>query len=306
MSSVCRKALIEIGTNSVKFLIAEKDGHLGKPIYIEDSNEITRIGEGLAGSGRLGKAPMDRTLDCVRRFIAKADTLGVRDVSAVATMALRRASNSNIFVDRLKAKTGLSLRVLSGKEEAMYSFYGVAPFLPGGCCGWYFDTGGGSTEFVHFKDRRVVRAFSLEVGAVSVTEKFMLSRGRYGGGIEAALRWIERSLVDGGLHCDKEGGLLVGSGGNVITMAAVSLAPKSLSSSKKIRLSLFELDKQIDLYGSVSERERRLIPGMDPDRAPIILAGTCIARSIFGVLEVKEMLVSSFGLRHGFLNTLFD
>ncbi|MEA3284360.1 MAG: Ppx/GppA family phosphatase [Synergistota bacterium] len=306
MSSVCRKALIEIGTNSVKFLLAEKDDRLGKQIYIEDSNEITRIGEGLAESGRLGEPPMDRTLDCVRRFIAKADALGVRDVSAVATMALRRASNSRIFVDRLKAKTGLSLRVLSGEEEAIYSFYGIAPLLPVGSDGWYFDTGGGSTEFVCFEDGRVVRAFSLEVGAVSVTEKFMLSQDSCGNGVEAALRWIEGSLEEGGLPSKKEGSFLVGSGGNVITMAAVSLAPERFSSSKTVRLSLSELDRQIDLYGSISLQERRLIPGMDFDRAPIILAGACIVRSIFNVLEVKEMLVSSFGLRHGFLNTLFD
>jgi len=306
VSSVCRKALIEIGTNSVKFLIAEKEGYHGKPTYIEDSNEITRIGEGVDATGLLGEAPMDRTLDCVLRFIAKADALGVRDISAVATMALRRASNSRIFVDRLKTKTGLSLRVLSGEEEAIYSFYGVAPLLPGGSDGWYFDTGGGSTEFVHFKDGRVVRAFSLEVGAVTVTEKFMLFQDSCGNGVEAALRWIERSLEEGGLLSEKGGSFLVGSGGNVITMAAVSLAPERFSSSKTVRLSLSELDRQIDLYGSISLQERRLIPGMDFDRAPIILAGACIVRSIFNVLEVKEMLVSSFGLRHGFLNTLFD
>ncbi|MGH8164584.1 MAG: hypothetical protein ACREP1_09650, partial [Rhodanobacteraceae bacterium] len=160
-------AVISIGTNSTRLLLVEFGRHRAR--VVARSSIGTRVGEGLNERGQLGELPMRRTLDAVREHVrAIAGRSGT--VAVIATSALRRANNAAELADRVREITGTGLRILTGDEEARYSFAGArAAVGTNGRLG-VIDTGGGSTEYAVGAGGRVERAVSCEVGAVRLTE----------------------------------------------------------------------------------------------------------------------------------------
>ena len=169
-----RAGVIDAGTNSVKYLLGERAGD-GTWRELVDRSEVTRLGEGLAGSGRLGPEPMARTTEAVAAAAKEAWLQGADEVVAVGTAGLRAATNSADFLAAVSRRCGIELEVISGEEEARLSYLAATSDL-GTVEGslLVFETGGGSTQFSFGSGARIDDRFSVEVGAVRYTERFEL------------------------------------------------------------------------------------------------------------------------------------
>ncbi|HWQ01623.1 MAG TPA: Ppx/GppA phosphatase family protein [Gaiellaceae bacterium] len=300
-----RYAVVDVGTNSVKFVIGERAG-AGSWTTVVDRAEVTRVGEGLDETGELQKAPMARTVDAIAGMVEEARRDGVEEIAAVGTAGLRIASNSSVFVDAVRERTGIEIEVISGEEESRLAYLAVTSALDlGDGTLAVFDTGGGSSQFTFGRAREVEERFSVNVGAVRFTERFGLD-GVVGEDVVAdALDTIAADLSQ--LDDRPPPDMLVGMGGAVTNMAAVShgLATYDPSVVQGTVLDAAEIDRQIELYRARTADERREIPGLQPKRAEVILAGACVVRTVLGKLGRDSLTVSDRGLRHGLLAERF-
>ena len=296
-----RYAVIDVGTNSVKFHIAEQAAN-GEWTTIVDRAEITRLGEGVDRTGRLDERAAERTIEAIGAMVEEAERNGVIAIAAVGTAGLRAAEDRDEFVQAVRERDGVELEVIPGEEEARLAYAAVVRSL-GLQAGSLvvFDTGGGSSQFTFGSEDGIEERFSVNVGAVRFTERFGLDRAVSEEELAAALAAISADLasLDGRPAPDA----LVGMGGAVTNLTAVQLRlaaydPELVHGSV---LEAVELDRQIELYRTRSADERREIVGLQPKRAEVILAGACIVRTVLAKLGRSSLTVSDRGLRHGVL-----
>ena len=298
------KAVIDVGTNSIKFHAARKkaDGSLETVL---DQNDIARLGEGLRETGLIAPEALERNALSVAAFAEKARELGAVP-EIVGTMALRTAKNADAFVKRVKELTGLDLRVIPGEEEARLSYLAVLSGLPldGGDL-VTFDTGGGSTEFVYGRGAEMLRKFSVPLGAVRITEEFFADDPVRPGSVDAAMDEIRKSLTGGGVSGSPE--VIVGMGGTVTSLASVKFRMETYDPDvvQGSVLTLAELKDTAAMFASMTLEERKGVTGLQPKRADVILAGTCIVCAILDLLGASSFTVSDRGLRHGLAYELF-
>ena len=300
-----RYAVIDAGTNSIKFHIAERDAS-GRWRGLVDRAAVTRLGEGLVPQGAIVDAALQRTADAIAAMAAEAKRHGVRAIAAVGTAGLRMASNGDEVVAAIRARTGIDIEVISGEEEGRLAFVAAQSSLglkTGSLV--VFDTGGGSSQFSFGHDARVDERFSVDVGAVRYTERHQLDRAVAPEVLREALSAIaaDLSCLDGRPVPDA----LVAMGGAVTNLAAVmhqlgAYDPEVVQGSVIERA---EIDRQIELYRTCDADARRRIVGLQPDRAEVILAGACIVRTIMDKLGQQRFTVSDRGLRHGVLAERF-
>lgn len=298
-----RYAIIDVGTNSVKFHIAERGRECdGVWRRVVDRSEITRLGEGLEEHGEIAPAALDRTSVAIRGMVDEARSNGVRAIAAVGTAGLRIARNREAVLAVLRDTTGIAVEVISGEEEARLAYLAVVAWLGLGTdSAVVFDTGGGSSQFTFGHGTEVEARFSVDVGAVRFTERFGLANAVAPEVVRDALAAIAADL--GRLDDRPKPYALVGMGGAVTNIAAVmhglgTYDPDVVQGSV---LHRDEIDRQIALYASRDADTRRAIAGLQPKRAEVILAGACIVRSIMEKLGAASMTVSDRGLRHGVL-----
>jgi exopolyphosphatase/guanosine-5'-triphosphate,3'-diphosphate pyrophosphatase len=296
-----RDAVLDVGTNSVKFHLAECHAD-GSWHTIDDRSEITRLGEGLDDSGELGEEPMRRTSDAIAAMVEEARLNGVEGIAAVGTAGLRMASNSRSFLDEVRRRTGIEIEVIPGEEEARLAYVAAISSLGlGGGSLAVFDTGGGSSQFTFGHDTEVEEQFSVNVGAARFTERFGLDHAVDDGDLAEARDAIAGELdrLDGRPAPDT----LVGLGGAVTNLAAVSheLARYDPDVIQGTELETSEIDRQIELYRTRDAGGRREITGLQPKRAEVILAGALIVRTVCDKLGQESLTVSDRGLRHGLL-----
>lgn len=296
-----RYVVVDVGTNSVKFHVGERlaDGEWQTVI---DRSEITRLGQGLEETGRLGAEPIERTVTAIVEMVEEAKRAGVEAIAAVGTAGLRQASNRNEFLEAVRNRAGLEVEVISGEEEARLSYVAVMAALNLGRGRLVvFETGGGSSQFTFGEGDRVDERFSLDVGAVPYTERFRLDRAVDEETLAAALAAIavELAPLDGRPTPD----LLVGIGGAVTNLAAVKHGLETYDPDvvRGSVLEAAEVDRQIELYRTRDAEERRRIRGLQPKRAEVILAGACVIRCVLAKLGRDPLTVSDRGLRHGLL-----
>lgn len=297
--------LIEIGTNSVKFLVSVL-GSSGDVVNLLDRNEVTRIGQDLNMSGILMEEAMERTLTSIDTFLKEAQSLGVRSFFAFATMALRSAANADEFSSRLKARNGLKLRILSGREEANCSLRAVRATVSKERSCWLFDTGGGSTEFAFFSGMVMEEPVSLGIGALTLTERFFRSDKVHPESVTEALSWISIRLSDGGVGPREVDAGLVGTGGNLATMASVASGGAFVPGRENFIMDIDELQRQVSLFSATDVKDRASIPGVPESRARVILGGACIALAVVRSVGVANLMVSTCGLRHGLMRQVLS
>jgi exopolyphosphatase/guanosine-5'-triphosphate,3'-diphosphate pyrophosphatase len=273
---------------------------------VADRAELTRLGEGLQAQGEIGHEAAERTIAAIAGMAEEARRLGVRAIAAVGTAGLRSAGNSAAILGAIRARTGVSVEIISGEEESRLAYLAVQAGL-GLANGSLvvFDTGGGSSQFTFGRDGRVEERFSLPVGAVRFTERFGLDRAVSSEVVREALGAIgaELSRIDG--HGEPDA--LVAMGGAVTNIAAVKhgLATYDPDVIQGSVLDRGEIDRQIDLYRSRDAEARRSIVGLQPKRAEVILAGACVVRTVMDKLGKDRLTVSDRGLRHGVLAERF-
>jgi exopolyphosphatase/guanosine-5'-triphosphate,3'-diphosphate pyrophosphatase len=294
-------AIIDVGTNSVKFHIGRHDGP-GRWSTVADRSEVTRLGEGLERTGELAPPAIRRTADAIAGMAEEARRHDVSRLLAVGTMGLRTARNADRFRDVVRDRCGLDIEVISGEEEGRLAYVAVAAGLSlGGERLVVFDTGGGSTQFTYGAGGHVDDRFSLNVGAVRVTEKYGLDHEVSAERVREAMSAVagEFARISAAAHPD----VLVGMGGAVTNMTAVSRQMETYDADlvQGSVLELAEVDRQIELYRTRDAEARRAIVGLQPRRAEVILAGACIVRTVVDLLGKDALTVSDRGLRHGLL-----
>jgi exopolyphosphatase / guanosine-5'-triphosphate,3'-diphosphate pyrophosphatase len=300
-----RLATIDVGSNTVRLLVADVLDAASWRLVDQDQT-VTRLGEGLAHSGRLGEAPMARTLAAVRAYVERGAGLGAREVHIVATSAVREASNGHAFATAIEAATGRRVEVVSGETEARLTLRGVRSAL-GELAGSMltFDIGGGSTEYVLAEGDSILSMASLRLGVVPLAERFP-----FPGPVDApryrALRDEIRSRLDGELPAairTARVGHLVGTAGTVTTLAALDLGLVRYDGARVQGhvLSRAAVDGLAARLGGLTVAERAALPCLEPGRADLIVPGTAIVTVTMDLARVEHLKVSDYGLREGVL-----
>ena len=300
-----RFAAIDVGTNTILLLIADLEDN-GTFQVVTDRAEIARLGEGVDQTGVISPAGDERSVKTLTDYLQVCKDLGVDEIVAVGTSALRDARNAASFLDGLERELNLKLRVLSGGDEARYSYLAVAKGLAlKGCEVLVVDVGGGSTEFIWAKAGRLYRWASLDLGSVRLTERFFRSDpvqpeecARLAAAIDAELRAL---LNQWGVAAPFDA--MVGIAGTFTTLAAVKKGLRHYSHSEVHGscLSRADVESQVRLFKAKTIAERKEIAGLEPRRADVIPAGALLIDRIMALFHMDEVIVSDQGIRYGLL-----
>ncbi|WP_028660038.1 hypothetical protein [Nocardioides insulae] len=294
-----RFAVLDVGTNSVKFLLGRRREH-GTPETLLDTAAVTRLGEGLAETGELAPAAMDRTVAAIDGFLTQARRDGPVAVVAVGTAGLRQASNREDFLAAVHDRCQVGVEVISGVEEAEVAYRAAVSALPlRGDRLLVFDSGGGSSQFTRGTATGIEEQFSLDVGAVRITERFGLADAVPREAVDAACSALAEEFDR--LRHGPRPDTVIAIGGTSTNLAAhlhrlVNYDPAVVHGTV---LEVTEVERQIETYRRLSADARRELPGLQPARAEVILAGACIVRTILALTGQEAMTVSDRGLRHG-------
>jgi exopolyphosphatase/guanosine-5'-triphosphate,3'-diphosphate pyrophosphatase len=305
-----RCAFIDIGTNTILCLIAElRDG--GRFRVLDDLAEITRLGQGVDRTGLISHEGERRSSAVLRAYLDACKTLGVGEVIAVGTSALRDARNSLEVRQRWRVELGLDVRVITGDDEAAYSFLAARRGLPlSGEELLVIDVGGGSTEFIRGNDCGVTHALSLNLGSVRLTERFVHSDPIGAEEFTDMTSAIDNELAALGQHWHDlvVASTWVGTAGTFTTLAAVEkkLIRYSHSVVHGGHLTQVEVQRQVQLYRSKTLAERKTIPGLEPKRADVILAGAVLIDRMMTLFGARQLIVSDQGVRYGLLYERLD
>jgi exopolyphosphatase/guanosine-5'-triphosphate,3'-diphosphate pyrophosphatase len=299
-----RIAAIDVGSNSVRLLVAEYDPASGLTI-IDELKDQPRLAAGLANTGCLNDAAMDRAILTLGRMREVCQRRNVHRISAVATAAVREAENGPWFVRRVRQELDIPLRIIDAETEAALSYRSVAHHFPlAGERAIVADIGGGSLELIGAVDGLVELTLSLPLGAVRLTELHLPGD-----------RSIQRELAELRKHIRKQlkrkissrewaAAAVIGSGGTFTTLGRITQARRGLSTGDTVHgvsVETAEVERLLDWLASRTPEQRRQVPGLNPERADIIIAGLAVTAELLDWVRTRSITVSAFGLREGLL-----
>ncbi|MBI3247478.1 MAG: hypothetical protein HYZ50_13330 [Deltaproteobacteria bacterium] len=295
-------ALIDIGSNAVRCLVAECSPGNGFKIAREERGQ-TRLGGGTPGE--LPASAVEETVATIRRFLA-----GVRQeiaqgrqfcVLAIATAAVRDATNRNALLGALKQETGVTVRILSGEEEARFGALAAMERLAFRD-GVVMDLGGGSLQISRVRSGEVQHTSSLPLGALRTTRQFFRNDPPIEPEVLVLRKEVRRLLIPLLSPAD-EAGALIGTGGAVRALASMHLAtlPGPAPSRHGYRLERSAVARLRERLAACSAWERRGIPGLKAERADIILAGAIVIEEVMTLGGYEALTVCKDGVRHGVL-----
>jgi exopolyphosphatase/guanosine-5'-triphosphate,3'-diphosphate pyrophosphatase len=311
--SSSRFAAIDLGSLTVRLAVAESAGP-GRFRVLKHCREVTGLGQGLAQTGGLAPEAMDRTHAALGRFLREAATLGVQDVRAVATQAVRQAQNRQVFVKRLREELGLTIRVLAWEDEARLSLQGaltaLAPQYLMEPALAVFDVGGGSSEFALVRPGRESEFASLDLGVLTLSQARPLGDPPDPGRVAALKQELTEQLT--GFYQRFFQPLLpgpprlVGTAGAVTTLAAMALKmtqydPERVNNLVLTRAQVREL---AEVVARLPESERARLPGLEPAKAGVMVAGALIILTILQVWGQDSLVVIDAGLLEGVLGEM--
>jgi exopolyphosphatase/guanosine-5'-triphosphate,3'-diphosphate pyrophosphatase len=301
-ASELRIAAIDIGSNSVRQIIADVSP-AGAIRVVDEMKAMPRLGDGLESSGALSATAIDSAVAAVQRMVTLARQLAAARIEIVATSAVRDAANADEFTERILASTGQRVRVLSGEEEALLCFRSaLAHFELGAGRTVVMDIGGGSLELVLAKDGLIERVASLPFGAVRLTEKF-LAQGVRPRRVRALREHVRDGLKKSVPVKDWRGAQVIGSGGTFTNLAGMVLARAHVTvrSLHGTRVTRAELEHVLEWLSRMESVERQQVPGLNPARADIIVAGLAVAAEVLSRFDPRDLLASAYGIREGLL-----
>lgn len=300
-----RVAAIDIGTNSVLLLVAERgpDGVL-RPVV--ERATITRLGQGVDRTKHLAPEATVRTLACLRAYASESTTLGVTATSVVGTSAMRDATGGDAFRADAAQILGTEPRVISGDEEARLTFRGglsgLASQLTRGPLG-VFDIGGGSTELIAGEGSTLSVVASLNVGSVRLTERHFKSDPPTVDELDACRADIRAALE----HApDLRGRRLIGVAGTVTTIGAIArgVVPYDGALVHGMTLTSSDVEETFARLARSPRGVRRQTPGLSPERADVIVAGAMLCAEVLRRQRASELVVSDRGVRWGLAEEL--
>jgi len=300
-------AVIDIGTNSAKLMIARVRPDTGAVTELRFATETTRIGEGCSSTGQVAASALFRTVSALQRYRNLVEQFGCEASFAFSTEALRIARNTEDVVRTIAEQTGLEVRVLSAREEARFAYLSARMRLPRlKAHALLFDVGGGSTEVVWARGEEILVATSLPLGALHLTESYLRTDPIDPREFDA-LRTHVRETVVSRIGPPVLSNLraraidLVASGGSITTLRdmrdAGSAGPALVS--PKLRIGDVRRLEKTCLALTLARRKR--VPGLDPDRADIIPAGLAIVLAFMESTGKRVLTVNPGGVREGVL-----
>jgi exopolyphosphatase / guanosine-5'-triphosphate,3'-diphosphate pyrophosphatase len=299
-----RVAVVDIGTNSTRLLVADVDasGHLTE---LDRRTTITRLGQGVDSSGRLSDEAIARVTAALDEYRAAIDRYDADRSVAVLTSAVRDAANGEEFAGRVRDEYGLDARAIPGSEEAQLTFLGATSERDGsGDPGplVVIDIGGGSTEFVAGSRGNVTFFVSTPVGVVRHTERHIHSDPPQPEELEALAedaRSVIEAQVPKAVRASTRAGIAVA--GTATSLAAIEqgLEPYDPSRVDGYRVTEAASRRMLARLASIGEAERRLVPGLHPDRAPTIVAGVVVLLEAMRAFGLSEVEVSEHDILHG-------
>lgn len=296
-----RLATIDIGTNSTKMTVADVDKH-GQVTVVTEDSDVTRLGEGVDAAKRLNAAAMSRTLTAIERFARAAREQGATEVLAAGTSALRDAENGPDFISEAKQRADIDVQIITGDREAQLAFAAVhsdpSLHLPSDASLLIFDIGGGSTELTLGDKNGVGRYKSLDIGAVRLTERFLHTDPPTDDEIAQAAQYADAAFAT--FPALDSVPTVAGLGGTAINIAAVTQKGEK-HDVHGVTLTANDIQAALKLFRSVPVDERRQIPGLEPKRADVIIAGALILDRLLAYFHADKCVVSVRGLRYGLL-----
>ncbi len=321
-----RIAAIDVGTNSVRLIVAEAQPD-GSYRILDDEKEITRLGRALNATGKLDAPSIEHTIVTIARMQSIAQGYGAAEIQVVGTAAAREAKNASVLEKQLKSRTGLDLKVISGEEEAMLAYRSAAnAFDLAGAPGAVVDIGGGSTEIVlsapvgaalaGSEVRRaglggglIERVYTIPIGAVRLTDRFGGPEHCSGKRYEEMRAFIKQTLKEHVGRPPLIPQIIVGTGGTLTTLASMVLQKElgpsgdSLFSGgvQGLEVSRADLKHLLEYLRKLPVKERTRVPGLSSDRADIIIAGLAIVDGVLKRFGANRVRVHEGGIRDGIL-----
>lgn len=291
-----RYAAIDIGTNSMRLLLADIEGV--RILHREKEINTTRIGQSVDQGGAITQEGMQRNLEAFEVFVKKARNYGAETIFAIATSAVRDAKNGQEFVKAAFEKTGIKIEIISGKKEAEIGYKGVLMGLKDTALEtMVIDIGGGSTEFILGSGENLKEIISEDVGAVRMTERV--------GEDETKLRQAIKNTIGNTLHRLNRTQLqqLIGIGGTITTLAALhqQLEPYDMEKIHNYCLTVEDIEAVKSQLIHLTVEERKKLKGLHPKRADIIIAGVMILLVIMKNLNIDKIIVSEYDNLEGLL-----
>ena len=308
----CRLGAIDIGSNSVRLLVAEALRG-GNYRILDEEREPTRLGRSVSSKGQLDDESMERTIAALRTFKQIAAGYQVTTLRTIATCAVRESRNGPEFCRRVREQVGLDVEVISGEREARLAFASVQhAFDLSSKNVIVADIGGGSTELVFATGNLIESIFSTPLGAVRLTEQFGIGEGvaevEFVRGLEKLEEEVATCLKKRTTRPLFAPHFLVGCGGTFTTLAELMMAGKREVDVPVAgyRVSQAEVRHLLDRLSKMPLRARRNLPGMTPDRADIIVAGLTIVDALLKRFRVNTVVVHTRGVRDGLVREMIE
>ncbi|MDZ4179859.1 MAG: Ppx/GppA phosphatase family protein [Coriobacteriia bacterium] len=295
-----RIAVIDIGTNSIRSRIVEAPVG-GVRRTLDDEKAYTRIGRGLAATGRLSDEAITEAVVVLGRMLSIAERFDVTHLRAVATAAVREALNADEFVGRIKDELGLEVEVITAEEEGRLAFLSAAESIGLHGRSAVIDIGGGSIEVVRATDGQITFIASVPLGAVVLSERYHTVDPMPEKEYRRLTKYVRRTLRDALAEDTLPVSVLVGSGGTVSAVATLIAARRKLNLET---VHTFEIRRAelIHLLASLSRSssaERAAMKGLSENRVDIIVAGAIVLDEAMRALGANELIVNSRGMREG-------
>ena len=300
-------AFIDIGTNAIRLLVVRLIPNHSYST-VTQQREAARLGEGEFTDRRLQPEAMDRAVLVCRKFVELARFHGAEKIVAVATSATREAVNEEEFLHRLREEAGLDVRVISGREEARLIYSGLSSFVHLG--DWnavFLDIGGGSTEVIVGGQHEYLYLDTIGVGAVRLTtillspnEALPVPPERY----QLLRQYVRHAAIHTIYHIKQhQFDLAIGSSGTIQNLASVAArALRNRSLETEDILTYADLRRVAAMLCAMPLEDRRKVPGLNPDRADIIISGAAILDALMDELGFTEIhVLQEGGLREGLL-----
>jgi exopolyphosphatase/guanosine-5'-triphosphate,3'-diphosphate pyrophosphatase len=302
-----RAAVVDIGTNSTRLLIADVDPADASLSEVLRRSRVTRLGDGVDRSGSLSQAAIARVLSTLHDYRTQIDAHGCTANVAVLTSAVRDATNGDGFARRVREEYALDARILPGEEEARLTFLGAMSGermrgAPRGLATVVIDIGGGSTEFIVGSDGHAGFHTSLPAGVVRMSERHIHSDPPTSSELAAIAADADAVLTDGLPAAERANvahGIAVA--GTATSAAAIEqkLDPYDPVRVDGYTLTIGAVEKLLQSLAAMTDDERRAVAGLHPDRAPTIVAGMVLMREALRAFALDQVTVSERDILHG-------
>lgn len=300
MGDARRVAVIDIGTNSTRLLVADVAG--GHVSEIERRSRVTRLGRGVDLAGQLSAEAIEAVCEAIAGYREICEESGAQRIDAIATSAVRDASNGDAFIAELRERFALSARVLDGDQEARLTYVGATAERPPTEPTLVIDIGGGSTELAVGTGEEIAFHASLQAGVVRHTERHISTDPPTVAELEALAadaRGLIAAAIDGKPAARASAGIAVAGTPTSLAAVELELEPYDATRVHGHVLALPSIQRMLSRLASAPQAERAKIPGLHPDRAPTIIAGVVILVQAMRAFDLEHVRVSEADILYG-------